>query len=217
MHRITRRPSPAMAVALFALFFAMGGGAYAAKHYLITSTKQISPKVLKALKGKAGKTGPAGATGPAGPAGAAGAAGAKGDKGDIGPSTAYAAFHDDVIDISSNLVGSPATVATLSSLPAGSYTIQAKLVADSESASEDYTRCTLSAEGDNDYADDYLGTGATGDSFRAVYAMQLVHTFSATGSATVDCYHSNSGDSSFVKEIKITAIRLGSIASNTGV
>src|SRR5437763_16587897 len=70
MHRITRRPSPAMAVALFALFFAMGGGAYAAKHYLITSTKQISPKVLKALKGKAGKPGAAGATGPAGPAGA---------------------------------------------------------------------------------------------------------------------------------------------------
>src|SRR5207244_1787774 len=113
MHRITRRPSPAMGVALFALFFAMGGGAYAAKHYLITSTKQISPKVLKALKGKSGKIGPAGATGPAGPAGAAGVAGAKGDKGDIGPSTAYAAFHDDVIDISSKLVGSPATVATL--------------------------------------------------------------------------------------------------------
>ena len=31
-----------------ALVFAMSGGAYAASKYVITSTKQISPKVLKA-------------------------------------------------------------------------------------------------------------------------------------------------------------------------
>jgi hypothetical protein len=68
--------TPATAIAAFALVFAMTGGAYAAGKYVITSTKQISPKVLKSLQGKAGAAGKPGATGPAGPAGAAGAAGA---------------------------------------------------------------------------------------------------------------------------------------------
>jgi len=64
----------------------MSGGAYAASHYLITSTKQISPKVLKSLKGANGKNGANGANGPAGPAGAAGAgtAGAAGPQGPAG-------------------------------------------------------------------------------------------------------------------------------------
>jgi hypothetical protein len=69
-----------------ALVFAMTGGAYAANKFLITSTKQISPKVLKALKGKAGAPGPAGTAGPAGAAGAgtAGAAGPQGPAGSAG-------------------------------------------------------------------------------------------------------------------------------------
>jgi Collagen triple helix repeat (20 copies) len=65
-----------------ALVLAMSGGAYAAGKYVITSSKQISPKVLKAL---AGKTGPAGKPGPAGPAGPAGAVGPAGSKGENGP------------------------------------------------------------------------------------------------------------------------------------
>ena len=70
--------SPATVIASLALVFAMTGGAYAANRYLITSTKQISPKVLKALQGKAGPAGANGAQGPAGPAGATGLAGAAG-------------------------------------------------------------------------------------------------------------------------------------------
>ncbi len=61
--------------ATLALVFSMTGGAMAAHHYLISSTKQISPKVVNALKGKTGKTGPAGALGAQGPQGAQGAAG----------------------------------------------------------------------------------------------------------------------------------------------
>jgi hypothetical protein len=64
-----------------ALVFAMSGGAYAANKYLITSTKQISPKVLKSLKGASGKNG---AAGPAGPAGATGSAGTAGPQGTAG-------------------------------------------------------------------------------------------------------------------------------------
>ncbi len=66
-------------IASLALVFAMTGGAYAAKKYLITSTKQISPSVLKSLQGKVG---------PAGAVGAAGAQGAPGAQGPQGPAGA---------------------------------------------------------------------------------------------------------------------------------
>lgn len=68
-------------VMTLALVFAMTGGAYAAKHYLITSTKQISPKVLKQLKGKNGSPG---ATGPQGLQGSTGSAGKDGTNGTSG-------------------------------------------------------------------------------------------------------------------------------------
>jgi hypothetical protein len=84
------RVSPTTVIATLALVFAMTGGAYAAKKYLITSTKQISPSVLKSLQGKAGPAGAngapgaQGAQGPAGPAGSQGTAGAAGVKGETG-------------------------------------------------------------------------------------------------------------------------------------
>jgi hypothetical protein len=74
----------ANAMMTLALVFAMTGGAYAASKYVISSTKQISPKVLAALKGKAGANGAQGAAGPAGAQGPAGAAGAKGETGAAG-------------------------------------------------------------------------------------------------------------------------------------
>jgi hypothetical protein len=73
--KIRRRFTYANLAMTLALVFAMSGGAYAANKYLITSTKQISPKVLKTLKAKNGSNGAPGAQGPAGPAGPAGAAG----------------------------------------------------------------------------------------------------------------------------------------------
>jgi hypothetical protein len=80
-----RRPSPGSVIAVVALFFALGGSAIAAKHYLITSTKQIKPSVLKTLKGKRGPAGPRGAVGATGATGAPGAPGAKGETGPPGP------------------------------------------------------------------------------------------------------------------------------------
>ncbi len=82
--------------ATLALVFAMGGSAVAASHYLITSTKQISPKVLKELRaaakpGAPGAPGASGASGASGPNGLNGApgtngqAGGKGEPGKEGP------------------------------------------------------------------------------------------------------------------------------------
>ncbi len=84
LQAIRSRITPSTVLATLALVFAMTGGAYAAKRYLITSTKQISPKVLKALKGAngaAGAPGAAGAGGAQGPQGAAGKAGTNGTNG----------------------------------------------------------------------------------------------------------------------------------------
>jgi hypothetical protein len=83
---LRRHLSYANVTATIALLFAMSGSAIAANHYLLSSTKQINPSVLKALKGESGKPGPAGMTGPTGAPGATGATGAtgKGEKGDTG-------------------------------------------------------------------------------------------------------------------------------------
>ena len=81
---LRKRVTFARVLMTVAAVFAMTGGAYAAGKYVITSTKQISPKVLKQLKGKTGAAGPTGATGPAGPAGPTGPAGASGSAGEKG-------------------------------------------------------------------------------------------------------------------------------------
>jgi hypothetical protein len=82
---IGKRVTFANVAMTLALVFAMTGGALAAGKFIITSTKQVSPKVLKQLQGKAGKAGPAGAQGPAGPGGPQGPAGANGKDGAPGP------------------------------------------------------------------------------------------------------------------------------------
>jgi hypothetical protein len=64
-----------------ALVLATAGGAYAGNRILITSTKQISKKVIAQLKGKTGPPGPAGLQGPAGPQGGQGLPGAAGKDG----------------------------------------------------------------------------------------------------------------------------------------
>jgi|CZKG01.1.fsa_nt_gi hypothetical protein len=55
MYIFRRGPfSYANVTATLALLFAMSGGALAANHYLISSTKQINPSVLMKLKGSTG-------------------------------------------------------------------------------------------------------------------------------------------------------------------
>jgi hypothetical protein len=79
--RIRKRITYTNVAMTLVLVFAMSGGAYAASKYLITSTKQISPKVLKALKGKNGVNGVNGANGANGVNGKDGAQGPAGEKG----------------------------------------------------------------------------------------------------------------------------------------
>jgi hypothetical protein len=83
MNPIRRHLSYANIVATMALVFAMSGAAVAAKHYLVNSTSQINPKVLKKLIGKAGPTGRMGTQGLVGAEGKRGPEGAKGEPGPL--------------------------------------------------------------------------------------------------------------------------------------
>jgi len=78
-----RRISPATVIAVVALVIGLGGTAVAAKRYLITTTKQISPKALKEITTLAG-TGADGAPGAPGAPGTEGTPGPRGEKGDRG-------------------------------------------------------------------------------------------------------------------------------------
>jgi Collagen triple helix repeat (20 copies) len=82
---LRRRLNYPTVVSTLALLFALSGGALAAQHYLIDSTRQISPTVLKALRGRHGPTGPTGPTGPQGAPGPAGLQGVPGSPGPAGP------------------------------------------------------------------------------------------------------------------------------------
>ncbi|HEY3828551.1 MAG TPA: hypothetical protein VGL57_05090 [Solirubrobacteraceae bacterium] len=85
LQAIRRRLNATSLLAVLALVFAMSGGAYAASRYLITSTKQIKPSVLKQLQGKPGANGAQGSAGPTGQQGVAGARGETGPQGPQGP------------------------------------------------------------------------------------------------------------------------------------
>lgn len=106
-----KRLTYANVAATLALVLSMSGGAFAASHYLISSTKQISPKVIKKLKGKAGPPGKTGATGAPGKEGPVGKEGSPGKDG-----TAIAYAH--VI-----WNGSTASFATSQSFGMGSATV----------------------------------------------------------------------------------------------
>lgn len=116
-------PSPAMAVALVALFIAIGGSGYAATgladHSAATAAKTKSKKVA-GPRGPAGPVGRAGPVGPAGPRGQAGPAGPTGGTGPAGTALGYARVDADGT-LNGSLPSKGVTSANISHVGTGKY------------------------------------------------------------------------------------------------
>ncbi len=136
--------------ATLALVFAMSGGALAAKHYLVNSTSQINPKVLKKLRGKVGPrgaTGPAGASGPAGTTGTTGKDGPPGKQGNEGtpaPTLETASGADQVFPSSAGA----AEVVLEVQLKPGTYTLLAATRPENTAATPKTAECVFRDEKD---------------------------------------------------------------------
>lgn len=148
MSRFIHRPSPALAVALLALFMALGGTGYAATQ---SQPENVSAKAAKKKKkkkvarGPAGPRGPVGSTGPAGALGPTGPAGPKGPAGPAGPgSTGYSTATSAAtpVSIGTEEFTSFDRVAQLT-LPAGDYVLAASVELGSNSANSPLIQCAL--------------------------------------------------------------------------
>lgn len=160
-HLLTRlvQQSPAMVVAMLALFVALTGTAVATTSAVITGHQITDGSITGAdvknrsltqrdfrgsLRGPRGLTGPTGQPGPQGPAGPQGSAGPqgpagpKGDKGETGPSSGFSVTAGNQVQWTGDHQG----VATLV-LPPGRYVLNASVNADNDDAVPQPLHCTI--------------------------------------------------------------------------
>jgi hypothetical protein len=240
---IRRHLSYANVTATLALVFAMSGGALAAKHYLINSTGQINPKVLKKLRGttgppgltgiegptgpsgptglsgRAGLSGPAGLNGLNGPAGLSGPTGLGGPTGPTGPSSSVGASKAFNTNSGSETLDFPSvtdqnlTVASLS-LPAGSFSVVGKLIADNDDwEKRPIARCELllgKSAIDPGFSGVSLGKGGPEPEGDRHY-MVLAGTGSLSSPGTAEIVCRVAGTSGKYMDRSITAIQVGSL------
>jgi hypothetical protein len=212
-----RRLNYANVTATLALFFAMSGGALAAKHYLINSTKQINPKVLRALKGNAGPAGPAGAAGLAGAAGKEGPQGkegppgkegAAGKAGERGPSNAYTVSQTSILAFPSTS-NEQLTVASLS-LPAGNFVLEGKVLANNNAGAQTFAHCELLLGASViDAGFDGVSLGKNVELDRAYLVVSGAGSLSSPGTATIVC-NVGSTEGNYLQR-SLTATKVASI------
>jgi hypothetical protein len=207
-----RHLSYANVAATLALVFAMTGGALAAKHYLINSTRQINPKVLKKLRGNAGKTGPKGVQGAQG---LQGVTGGQGPEGRLGPSNVFSSFHEAAITLES--LSGQQTFSSLPNIPPGSFWVLATFDAvNATGAATVDLACELHAGVDVDIKQFRLQPeGPTAANNMAV-ALQVVHSFAGPGNTVTLSCNTFGVKPIEVRHIRITALQSAAIA-NTGV
>jgi len=218
LKRIRSLPSPALAIAVFALVVAVGGGSFALagggglnKKIAKISRKQAN-KVFNKRRGQlVGPQGPKGDTGAKGEKGDTGAKGAQGDEGPRGPSNGYEAFKDNVGLLAS---GSLTTIGSLA-VPAGSYIVSAKLMIANEGSDRSKTTCELfnDLNGDKDRSE--VTTDPIESTFyfgRAMVTLQAASAFSSSGHWQVKCLAQGSTPEIQATWLKIQAIQVGDLS-----
>jgi hypothetical protein len=205
------KPSPATVIASVALFVALGGTAIAAKHYLINSTRQINPKVLKKLRGARGATGAPGVQGKQGPQGVPGAAGGEGKQGPIGPSNAYTASNTSFTVLKFPEEPTLASIA----VPAGNYVVSAKAQAINETIERQNFTCSLGNDV-NEVADQSSATvepkAGTHWDGRVTVALQVDATLATAGDWRLKCASSANTETVKADEAQISATQVGTLS-----
>ena len=168
-----------------ALVFAMGGGALAATHYLINSTKQINPAVMRKLQGRSGKSGVTGPQGAPGLQGPVGPQGQEGPRGLEGKAQSGAAAYEMALKPSlEELPAGASRTLTLADIPPGAYAISAKaLIAPVEEA-KGAAECVLAAGSGSDRSIASLGPSSKP---AVTLSDELTHTFGGTSTVTLTC------------------------------
>jgi hypothetical protein len=215
-----KRITYANVAATLALVFAMSGGALAARHYLITSTKQISPKVLKKLRGRVGKTGATGPTGlaitgPQGKQGKEGLQGKPGPQGREGPRGEQGERGSDAFDVKIAALTfpaaakEPATVVSLS-LPAGSFTVLGKVIVNNnDAASGAEVKCKMELGGTVIDQGILHMTKPSAEGDRVTFVASGAGTLSGPGAAALKCEVSSTSGN--YENAAITAIQVGAV------
>lgn len=158
-------------------------------------------------KGDTGATGPKGDTGAAGPkgeTGATGGTGAAGATGPVGPSTGFAAQQASSL----NFAGGTQTPVSRT-LPAGDYVVNANVLLNNNSGSEEFFVCVLKLGGTIiDASDGEDVQPASGDD-REVEALGGAGTLTAPGTVALEC--TSSAASGNYNSGSINAVRVGAL------
>lgn len=229
MRRFVRRPSPAMVVACIALLVALGGVGVAATQLPANSvgSLQLKANAVNSAKvkngtlrridfqsgqlptGSSGGTGGTGAQGPKGDKGERGDKGPKGDPGPIGPSNASFDTNDGPVPLNP---GPLQRVATVQTPAAGKYVLWAKATfhADASHTQATSSVCVLGTSSTNQF--DTMWTYVLPNAEGSVASMSAQSFDSSTA---VNLYCNVSGTST-VRDIKLIAIKVGTLTTSTG-
>jgi hypothetical protein len=216
------RQSPAMIVAMLALFVALTGTAVATTSALIGSAQirnnsitgiDVKNRSLRpidfrgSVRGPRGLRGLRGLVGPQGPAGPQGLAGAQGIQGPIGPSNAYSTAPETaVVDLGAAEV----LVKSLALPAAGSYLVFSSVTLNNNAGAglEATFSCRLVTGADIELDDGVTSDGGEVDD-RHEGTLLGAGTLAAPGSVELRC--SSNQDASNAVGARITAVRVGTL------
>jgi hypothetical protein len=222
--KLRRQLTYANVVSTICLFLLLGGSAYAAaqltrgsvrtRHLArsaVTSAKVRDGSLLRADfrsdQLPAGAQGPQGPQGPQGLPGPEGAPGAPGETGPRGPSDAFSDENEAFMTI-----GIPGTLVASLSLPAGSYVLSLRAIANNQAAADPADGdCALFAGPTEIDAATFDLPAATSDNEEQV-TLQTARSFSGPTSVQAVC-EDLAGDDVRIGSRRLTAIRVGKVTA----